>query len=65
MFPSAIIAANQLDNSVSLDGITEVEKSKYLERLNSIPEELREIFNKYYATPYFNNKKVQNIEGKH
>lgn len=59
LFPSVLVAAGH-DEKVS-----EKDKSRFMERINSAPEELRPYMMKMYGTPYFNYEKcVSEISAK-
>ncbi len=51
LFPSVLVAAGH-DEKVSPE-----EKSKFMERINCAPEELRPYMMKMYGAPYFNHEK--------
>lgn len=60
LYPSVLLAAHKLGWAPDdvLQDITEAEKQKFWERINSYPEHLHEIVLKMYAYPYFNQQAV-------
>lgn len=59
MFPSLLLAAGHEE------GVSQKEKDFFNNRLAQMPEELRPIVKKMYATPYFNHEKSLAMEAKH